>query len=43
MLAHGNPRTLLAESKDPKIHAFLTRGGQETGTVPVGAPSGPGS
>jgi phospholipid/cholesterol/gamma-HCH transport system ATP-binding protein len=40
MLALGNPRTLLKESKDPKIHAFLTRGGQETGTVAAGAPSG---
>jgi phospholipid/cholesterol/gamma-HCH transport system ATP-binding protein len=40
MLAQGNPRTLLAESKDPKIHAFLTRGGQETGAAPAGAPSG---
>lgn len=26
MLATGNPRTLLAESKDPKIRSFLTRG-----------------
>ena len=26
MLATGNPKTLLAESKDPKIHTFLTRG-----------------
>jgi phospholipid/cholesterol/gamma-HCH transport system ATP-binding protein len=26
MLATGNPKTLLAESKDPKIHSFLTRG-----------------
>jgi phospholipid/cholesterol/gamma-HCH transport system ATP-binding protein len=41
MLAQGNPRTLLAESKDPKIHAFLTRGGQEPHQVPVGARSGP--
>jgi phospholipid/cholesterol/gamma-HCH transport system ATP-binding protein len=39
MLAHGNPRTLLAESKDPKIHAFLTRGGQEAGVAPAGARS----
>jgi phospholipid/cholesterol/gamma-HCH transport system ATP-binding protein len=30
MLTHGNPKTLLAESKDPKIRAFLTRGGQES-------------
>jgi phospholipid/cholesterol/gamma-HCH transport system ATP-binding protein len=38
MLTHGNPKTLLAESKDPKIHAFLTRGGQETaGTGSAGA------
>ena len=41
MLAHGNPRTLLKESKDPKIHAFLTRGGREADTVPAGASSGP--
>jgi len=26
MLATGNPKTLLAESKDPKILSFLTRG-----------------
>jgi phospholipid/cholesterol/gamma-HCH transport system ATP-binding protein len=39
MLAHGNPRALLAESKDPKIHAFLTRGGQGAGTAPAGARS----
>jgi phospholipid/cholesterol/gamma-HCH transport system ATP-binding protein len=26
MLATGNPKTLLAESKDPTIHSFLTRG-----------------
>jgi phospholipid/cholesterol/gamma-HCH transport system ATP-binding protein len=40
MLAQGNPRTLLAESKDPKIHAFLTRGGQEDDHPPAGAASG---
>ena len=40
MLARGNPRTLLAESKDPRIHAFLTRGGQATGHGPAGAPPG---
>ena len=28
MLATGNPKTLLAESKDPRIHSFLTRGEQ---------------
>jgi phospholipid/cholesterol/gamma-HCH transport system ATP-binding protein len=39
MLAQGNPRTLLAESKNPKIHAFLTRGGQESGRAPAGAQS----
>ena len=39
MLAHGNPRTLLAESTDPKLHAFLTRGGQEAGAAPAGAPA----
>ena len=26
MIATGNPHTLLAESKDPKVHSFLTRG-----------------
>jgi len=26
MIAQGNPRTLLAESTDPKVHEFLTRG-----------------
>ena len=30
MIASGNPKQLLAESKDPRVHAFLTRGG-ETG------------
>jgi len=25
MIAHGNPKTLLAESADPKVRAFLTR------------------
>ena len=26
MIAHGDPNKLLAESKDPKVHKFLTRG-----------------
>jgi phospholipid/cholesterol/gamma-HCH transport system ATP-binding protein len=26
MIAEGNPKKLLAESQDPKIRAFLTRG-----------------
>ena len=26
MIARGNPKTLLAESTDPKVQAFLTRG-----------------
>jgi phospholipid/cholesterol/gamma-HCH transport system ATP-binding protein len=26
MIAHGNPKKLLAESSDPKVHSFLTRG-----------------
>jgi phospholipid/cholesterol/gamma-HCH transport system ATP-binding protein len=26
MIASGNPKTLLAECRDPKVHAFLTRG-----------------
>ena len=26
MIAHGDPKKLLAESKDPKVHKFLTRG-----------------
>ena len=29
MTASGDPRTLLAESRDPAVHRFLTRG--ETG------------
>jgi phospholipid/cholesterol/gamma-HCH transport system ATP-binding protein len=37
MLAHENPRTLLAESKNPKIHAFLTRGGHESEGSPARA------
>jgi len=28
MIASGNPKQLLAESKDPRVHAFLTRGGE---------------
>ena len=28
MIAAGNPKTLLAESHDPKVHQFLTRGGE---------------
>jgi phospholipid/cholesterol/gamma-HCH transport system ATP-binding protein len=27
MIASGNPKQLLAESKDPRVHSFLTRGG----------------
>jgi phospholipid/cholesterol/gamma-HCH transport system ATP-binding protein len=42
MLTHGNPKTLLAESKDPKIRAFLTRGGQETAGS-ASAPSATGA
>ena len=30
MIASGNPKHLLAESKDPRVHAFLTRGGETT-------------
>jgi phospholipid/cholesterol/gamma-HCH transport system ATP-binding protein len=30
MIAIGNPKKLLAESKDPKIHTFLTRGEEST-------------
>ncbi|MCI0400958.1 MAG: ATP-binding cassette domain-containing protein [Gammaproteobacteria bacterium] len=26
MIASGDPKTLLAESKDPRVHSFLTRG-----------------
>jgi phospholipid/cholesterol/gamma-HCH transport system ATP-binding protein len=26
MIASGDPKTLLAENRDPKVHAFLTRG-----------------
>ncbi len=40
MLAQGGPRTLLAESRDPKIHAFMTRGGQESGGAQAGAAAG---
>ena len=28
MIAQGNPRSLKKESQDPKVHAFLTRGGK---------------
>jgi phospholipid/cholesterol/gamma-HCH transport system ATP-binding protein len=30
ILAFGNPKKLLEESKDPRVIAFLTRGHQET-------------
>ena len=40
MLATGNPKTLLRESKEPKIRAFLTRGGQEAERAPAGAGKG---
>ena len=30
MIAVGNPKTLLAESQDPRVHQFLTRGGEPT-------------
>jgi phospholipid/cholesterol/gamma-HCH transport system ATP-binding protein len=26
MIAGGDPKKLLAESKDPRVHTFLTRG-----------------
>jgi phospholipid/cholesterol/gamma-HCH transport system ATP-binding protein len=26
MIAGGDPKRLLAESKDPRVHTFLTRG-----------------
>ena len=29
MIAQGNPRTLLAESRDPRVREFLTRGKAE--------------
>jgi len=29
MLTTGNPKTLLAESKDPRVHTFLTRGEED--------------
>lgn len=29
MIAHGDPNKLLAESKDPRIHRFLTRGADD--------------
>ena len=32
MIARGNPKTLLAESADPKVRAFLTRGQPEAAT-----------
>ena len=28
MIASGDPKRLLAESKDPRVRAFLTRGGE---------------
>jgi phospholipid/cholesterol/gamma-HCH transport system ATP-binding protein len=32
MIAHGNPKTLLAESPDPRVQVFLTRGEREAAT-----------
>jgi phospholipid/cholesterol/gamma-HCH transport system ATP-binding protein len=32
MIARGNPKTLLAESTDPRVQAFLTRGERQTVT-----------
>jgi hypothetical protein len=29
MIASGDPNRLLAESRDPKVHTFLTRGKEE--------------
>ena len=29
MIARGNPRRLLRETEDPRVRAFLTRGGGE--------------
>ena len=40
MLATGNPKTLLRESKERKIRAFLTRGGQESERAPASAARG---
>jgi phospholipid/cholesterol/gamma-HCH transport system ATP-binding protein len=33
MIAEGNPNELLAESKDPKVHTFLTRGKENLKTT----------
>ena len=30
MIAEGDPKRLLEECRDPRVHAFLTRGGKET-------------
>jgi phospholipid/cholesterol/gamma-HCH transport system ATP-binding protein len=30
MIANGDPKKLLAESQDPKVHRFLTRGKEDT-------------
>jgi phospholipid/cholesterol/gamma-HCH transport system ATP-binding protein len=30
MIAEGDPKRLLKESRDPRVHAFLTRGGKDT-------------
>ena len=29
MIAHGDPKDLLTNSNDPRVHTFLTRGGEE--------------
>ena len=37
MIARGNPKTLLAESTDPKVRAFLTRDASEPAAASAGA------
>ncbi len=29
MIAHGDPKDLLKNCEDPRVHTFLTRGGEE--------------
>ena len=39
MIASGHPGKLLAECKDPTVHAFLTRGARETGSQAATQPT----
>jgi hypothetical protein len=35
MIAHGDPKDLLKNCKDPRVHTFLTRGGEDADKAPA--------